>query len=148
MPEVIRAMYFIGMDMHKMSSQACVNGETGRVIINERFPSNVGAINAFLDNLGTSERKVVIEATGFYRYICDAIDARGYMVALAHPLNLKTLTVGRTKNDGNDAKMLAELLRIDAVSPPCIPPKEIRELRELTCNHSSLVVESTILNAR
>ena len=37
--------------------------ETGRVIVNERFLSDVKAIDAFLDRLGTVEAKVMMEAT-------------------------------------------------------------------------------------
>jgi len=138
-------MYYIGLDIHKKNTQACVKDENGRAIVNERFLSDVRAINAFLDRLGGAEAKVVMEATGFYEYIYDAIESRGFNVVLAHPLKLKALTAGRAKNDKNDAEMLAELLRIDAVPRSYVPPKNIRELRELTRHRSSLVTESTTL---
>ena len=138
-------MYYIGLDIHKKNTQACVKDEAGLIIVNERFLSNIEAINAFIDRLGAVEAKVVMEATGFYEYIYDVIEARGYRVVLAHPLKLKALTAGRAKNDKNDAEMLAELLRIDAVPASYVPPKEVRELRELTRHRSSLVAESTAL---
>jgi transposase len=108
-------MYYIGLDIDKMNTQACVKDETGQIIVNEWFLSNIEAINAFIDRLGTNEAKVVMEATGFYEYIYDVIEARGFNVVLAHPLKLRALTAGRAKNDRNDAEMLAELLRLDAV---------------------------------
>jgi transposase len=86
-----------------------------------------------------------MEATGFYQYIYETIEARGYDVVLAHPLKLQALTAGRAKTDKNDAEMLAELLQIDAVPASYIPSKEIRELRDLTRHHSSLIAESTTL---
>jgi len=42
-----------------------VKDENGKVVINERFLSEVAAINAFLDGLHGAEAKVVMEATGF-----------------------------------------------------------------------------------
>jgi len=102
-------MYCIGLDIHKKNTQACVKDENGKVIVNERFLSEVVAMNAFLDRLGSIEAKVVMEATGFYQYIYETIEARGYDVVLAHPLKLKALTAGRAKTDRNDAEMLAEL---------------------------------------
>jgi len=99
----------------------------------------------FLDRLGGAEVKVVMEATGFYEFIYDVIESRGVDVVLAHPLKLKALTAGRAKNDRNDAEMLAELLRIDAVPTSYVPPKDVRALRELTRHRTSLVVESTTL---
>jgi len=138
-------MYYIGLDIHKKNTQACVKDETGRVIVNERFLSDIRSIDSFFDRLGEAEVKVVMEATGFYEYIYDAIESRGLNVVLAHPLKLRALTAGRAKNDENDAEMLAELLRINAVPASYVPPKEIRELRELTRHRSSLVAEATAL---
>ena len=140
-------MYCIGLDIHKKNTQACVKDESGKVIVNERFLSDVVAIDAFLDRLGiaVAEARIVMEATGFYQYIYDEIEARGFQVVLAHPLKLKALTSGRAKTDRNDAEMLAELLRINAVPESYVPPKDIRELRELTRHRSSLVSESTTL---
>ena len=124
-----------------------VKDENGKVIVNERFLSDVVAIDAFLDRLGfaVAEAKIVMEATGFYQYIYEAIEARGYHVVLAHPLKLKALTAGRAKTDKNDAEMLAELLRLDAVPESYVPPKEVRELRDLTRHRESLVSEAVTL---
>jgi transposase len=138
-------MYCIGLDIHKKHTQACVKDENGKVIVNERFLSEAVAINAFLDRLHGAEAKVVMEATGFYQYIYEMIEARGFEVTLAHPLKLKALTAGRAKTDHNDAEMLAELLSINAIPASYVPPKEIRELRDLTRHRSSLIAESTTL---
>jgi transposase len=138
-------MYYIGLDIHKKNTQACVMDEKGKVAVNERFSSDVVSIGAFFDRLGTAEARVVMEATGFYQYIYEAIESRGYEVTLAHPLKLKALTTGRAKTDRNDAEMLAELLRIDAVPESYVPPKDIRALRDLTRHRSSLIAESTTL---
>jgi transposase len=103
------------------------------------------SINAFLDRLGGAGARVVMEATGFYQYIYETIEIRGFRVLLAHPLKLKALTAGRAKTDHNDAEMLAELLRINAVPASYVPPKDIRDLRDLTRHRSSLIAESTTL---
>jgi transposase len=39
--------------------------------------------------LGTVEVKVVMEATGFYQYIYETIESKGYDVSIAHPLKLR-----------------------------------------------------------
>jgi predicted NBD/HSP70 family sugar kinase len=59
----------MGLDIHKKNTQACVKDESGKVLVNERFPSETREINAFLDRLGAVEARVVMEATGFYQYI-------------------------------------------------------------------------------
>ena len=99
------------------------------------------AINAFLDRLRGAEAKVVMEANGFYQYNYETVKARSYDVVLAHQLKLKPLTICRVKTDMNDAKMMAELLRIDAGLVSYVQSNEIRELRDLTRHRTSLIAE-------
>lgn len=138
-------MYHMGLDIHKKNTQACVMDGNGKVIVNERSSSDIVAMNRFFDRLGTTEAREVMEATGFYQYLYEGIESRGYDVTSAHPLELKALTTGRAKTDRNDAEMLAELPRIDAVPSSYVPPKDIRALRDLTRHRSSLMVGSTTL---
>jgi len=141
-------MNYIGLDIHKKNTQACVKNEKGKVLMNVRFLSDVKEINEFLDVVEESgPASIVMEATGFCMYIYDIIEARGHDVKVAHPLKVKALTAGRAKTDKNDAEMLAELLRLNAIPESYIPPKELRELRELTRFRHSLVRNSrTIKN--
>jgi len=141
-------MNYIGLDIHKKNTQACVKNEKGKVLMNVRFLSDVKEINEFLDVVEESgPASIVMEATGFCMYIYDIIEARGHDVKVAHPLKVKALTAGRAKTDKNDAEMLAELLRLNAIPESYIPPKELRELRELTRFRQSLVRNSrTIKN--
>ena len=143
LPKGGRTMYYVGLDIHKKNTQACVKNENGKVISSARFQSDVDHIGVFLDRLGTAKAKIAMEATGFYEFIYDAIEARGYEVVLAHPLKLKALTAGRAKTDRNDAEMLAELLRINAIPCSYVPPKEVRRLRDLTRHRESLMMQST-----
>lgn len=139
-------MKYIGLDIHKKNTQACVMNEKGKVLTNVRFPSNPKEINRFLDGIEASgPASIVMEATGFCMYIYDIIEARGHDVKVAHPLKIKALTAGRAKTDKNDAEMLAELLRLNAIPESYIPPKELRELRELTRFRQSLVRNSTTI---
>jgi len=136
-------MNYIGLDIHKKSTQACVMNDKGKVLMNVRFLSDSKEINEFLDKIKPlGAASVVMEATGFCMYIYDIIEARGHDVKVAHPLKVKALTAGRAKTDKNDAEMLAELLRLNAIPESYIPPKELRELRELTRFRQSLVWNS------
>lgn len=139
-------MNYIGLDIHKKNTQACVKNENGKVLMNVRFPSDPKEINEFLDKIEPlGAASIVVEATGFCMYIYDIIEARGLDVNVAHPLKVKALTAGRAKTDKNDAEMLAELLRLNAIPESYIPPKELRELRELTRFRQSLVRNSACI---
>jgi transposase len=140
-------MYYIGMDIHKKDTQACMKNETGKVLLTGRFPSRPKDLNAFIDKVEAmgSPASFVIESTGFCIPIYDVLVGRGHEVKVAHPLKIKALTAGRAKTDKNDADMLAELLRLNAIPESYIPPVEMRELRELTRFRQSLVRNSTEL---
>jgi transposase len=136
-------MNYIGLDIHKKNTQACVKNDMGKVLMNIRFPSGSKDINEFLDKIESlGAASIVMEATGFCMYNYDIIEARGHDVKVAHPFKVKALTAGRAKTDKNDAEMLAELLRLNAIPESYIPPKELRELRELTRFRQSLVRSS------
>jgi transposase len=139
-------MNYIGLDIHKKNTQACVKNDSGKALMNVRFPSTPEGINELLDKIEPlGAASVVMEATGFCMYIYDIVEARGYDVKVAHPSKVKALTAGRAKTDKNDAEMLAELLRLDAIPESYIPPKESRELREMTRFRQSLVGRSVDL---
>jgi transposase len=55
----------------------------------------------------------------------------GYDVKVAHPLMVKAIAYAKVKNDKVDARMLADLLRLDMIPECYIPGMETRELRDL-----------------
>jgi len=76
------------------------------------------------------QAKAVIEATSNYRFIYDILE--NYMnVKLAHPYKTRAIAEARIRNDRLDAKMLAHLLRANSIAESYVPPKEVRELRDL-----------------
>ena len=138
-------MNYIGLDIHKKNTQACMKNETGKVLLTGRFPSRPKDLNAFIDKVEEAgpPASFVIESTGFCIPVYDIIAGRGHQIKVAHPLKVKALTTGRAKTDKNDAEMLTELLRLNAIPESYIPPAELRGLRELTRFRQSLVKNST-----
>ena len=50
---------------------------------------------------------------------------------MAHPLRTRAIADAKIKSDKIDAKILADLTRGNLLPTSWIPPKEIRELRDL-----------------
>ncbi len=82
--------------------------------------------------------KVVIEASGSYRWLYDLLSPDGEVV-VAHPLRLRAIWSGRAKTDKLDAKVLAELLRGDLIPESYVPPEKYQTLRDITRARSRLV---------
>ena len=59
-------MYYIGLDIHKKFTQACVLDADGRLVCNDRIRTDVHDIGHWFERMETrtNELKVVMEARG------------------------------------------------------------------------------------
>ena len=134
-------MLYIGLDVHKEFCQACVIDESGRALSNERFSSTSEELDRFLDRF--QDAKFVLESTGIWEFIYEGIEKRGFEAVLAHPLRVRAIAEARVKTDKVDAETLAQLLRADLIPKSWIPPKDIRDLRQLVRQRAYLVRQAS-----
>jgi transposase len=139
-------MNYIGMDIHKRFTLAVAKDEQGSKISEERFDNSKENFQIFLKTFMPQETKIVIESTGVWEYIFEMLDEMHYEVKLANPFKTRAIAEARIKTDSIDASTLADLLRANLVAESYIPPKEIRNLRELTRKRKSFVVQTTQRN--
>ena len=85
--------------------------------------------------------QLAMESTGVYWYPVYTLLEEGRTVILVNPQHMKAVP-GR-KTDVKDSEWLADLLRHGLLKASFIPPKPIRELRELTRYRKRLVQERT-----
>src|SRR5205807_9270551 len=76
---------------------------------------------------------------GNWMWLYEQIEERQPDVVLAHPLRTKAIASARIKTDKIDATTLAYLLRADLVPAAYIPPRAVRDTRELLRYRASLV---------
>jgi len=118
---------FVGMDVHKRETQACVMDATGKVLVNTRMPSERAQVQAFLSKYPGA--KVAIEASNTWEWAYDAALAAGTRPVLSHPLKTHLIAKAKVKTDKIDARTLADLLRGDWLVEAYAPTTELRELR-------------------
>src|ERR1041385_5241954 len=134
-----------GIDVHKKFLMVCVMiGLADQKPASEvrRFGTSVPELNRLktwlLEN-GCTE--VVMESTGSYWKPVFNIMERDFKVILANAEKVKALRGKKT--DPNDSRWLAGLLRHGLVQPSFIPPRDIRELRDLTRRRRTLLQNGT-----
>jgi len=135
----------IGIDVHKKYSYVAIVDETGEIVEEMRIENTKQSLEQFASKYKGA--KAVIEATGNYRFIYDILE-KHMDVKLAHPYKTRAIAEARIKNDSLDAKMLANLLRANLIAESYVPPKEVRELRDLTRTRKSLIEDRNRLKNR
>lgn len=125
-----------GIDVHKKSISVCVLapvGSQGVGVKEEKFRTftrDLKRLRTWLVNCRVTE--IVMESTGqYWRPVWNILEeAFGKNMVLVNPLHVKALK-GR-KTDRLDARWLATRLERDDLKGSFIPPRDIRELRDLT----------------
>jgi transposase len=130
---------FVGLDYHQNSIQICVLNETGKVLVN-RSISNSASLVAKISCQHGVPRRIAIEAC------CGAADLAEELVTdwqlpvqMAHPGYVNRIKQSPDKTDFGDARMLADLARVNYIPKVWLAPRETRELRRVVRHRSQLV---------
>ena len=131
-----------GIDVHKKFVTVCVLIGAAHM---EPEPQRrrFGTCNAELRQLrdwllAAKCQKVAMESTGpYWRPVFNVLEEAGFAVVLANPQQVKNLRGHKT--DMKDCWWLAHLLRHGMIRPSYIPPRTIRELRDLTRRRKQLI---------
>jgi transposase len=135
-----------GIDIGKAEVVVClrVPGPRGRRVSQVRtFSAVAGEMNRLADWLAEHQvSHVVMEATGqYWKPVWDVLAERGFELMLVNARHVK-MVPGR-KTDVADATWLAELLEHGLLRGSFVPPRVIRELRDLTRYRKRLVQAHT-----
>jgi transposase len=134
-----------GIDVHKASLTACLtiskaDGKASKTV--RTFSTMTADLLVLKDWLESNEcTHVAIESTGVYWKPIFNILESSQQVILANARDIKN--VPGHKTDIKDCEWIADLLRLGLIKASFIPPKPIRELRDLTRYRTKLIQEMT-----
>jgi transposase len=139
-----------GLDVHKQTIHACIRrlGDHGKVASETRvFGSMTSHILALADWLAAEGvTHVAMESTGVYwKPIWNLLEGR-FELLLCNAREIKQVP-GR-KTDVKDCQWLAQLLQYGLLKASFVPPRPLRELRDLTRQRVQLVNEHTAVANR
>jgi transposase len=140
-----------GVDVHKDSITACVllfDEEGGCQVRKKEFATHKPALAHFRTWLGLLKvTHVAMESTGVYWIpVWRALEESRLQLILANPRQVKSIP--SEKSDPRDSRWIAELLAHGLVRPSFVPPREIRELRDLTRHRVKLTQEYNRIHNR
>lgn len=123
-----------GIDVHKKSISVCVLPPVGSQGPNKEekfrtFTRDLKRLRAWLIHCRVTE--VAMESTGqYWRPVWNILEGAVGKMLLLNPLHVRGLAGHKT--DRQDARWLATRLEREDLKGSFVPPREVRELRELT----------------
>jgi len=139
-----------GIDVHKNSVTVCVlvySGSPEPDVRKREFATHKKALgNLRLWLHAQKVTHVAMESTGVYwKPVWQALEGN-FELILANPYQVKTVP-GR-KTDARDSQWIAELLAHGLIRPSFVPPRAVRNLRDLTRYRVKLVEEHNRIHNR
>jgi len=130
--------YYIGLDLHRKFTEACVLDEGGDILMRNRlYHEDEQHVADFFEQF-PKDTSVAMEATIGWPWISDLLESFGFDVHLAHPLKLRLIAEARLKTDKVDAWVLAHLLRIGFLPESYLAPSHVRDQRNLLRHRESM----------
>lgn len=136
-----------GMDVHKDIIVATIGMTDRSTMVTEYIQETFSSLNSDLYRLSdwlTAHQcsEVCMESTGKYWIpVFNILEERGFTVCLAHPKYTKAIKGKKT--DKKDSKWICDLYKHDLVRGSFIPPKEFRELRDISRYYHKLIGMNT-----
>jgi transposase len=139
--------YYIGCDAHKKYSVFTGLSEAGEIIPAKRVEHDKQKFYSFLKTLPTGS-EIAMESVGNWYWLIDEMEKAGHKPSLVHAGKAKLMMGNINKTDKLDARGLAILARNGTLPAVWIPPRELRDQRELPRMRLVLVSIRTKLKNR
>jgi transposase len=140
-------MQYIAFDAHKHYTLARVESPDGRVVREKKIPHEPGVFHRFLASCERGS-PVALETVGNWYWIADEVEVAGCVVQLVDARKAKLMLGSVNKTDRLDAKGLIRLQRAGTLPVVWIPPRDLRDMRELPRVRMVLVAQRTRLKNR
>jgi transposase len=120
--------YYVGLDVHRRSISFCVKQADGTIVREGKIAATREAIAAWARTFD-GPWCCGLEATLCSHWIYECLKQYARQVQMGNPGKLKAISAAKRKNDGLDARTLADLLRCHLFPACYVPPMEYQSLR-------------------
>lgn len=139
-------MYYAGFDVASKGSYLYVQDRRGRKKEGREIPTTRQSIREAFKKYKSSLIEVAIESGNQTRWIYDELKKLGVRVYVVNANKVKAIAQSKRKTDKIDARVLSELLRIDALPHEVMMAEgKTREMRDLMRARQTMVEINTSL---
>src|SRR6202048_2065140 len=132
---------YIGMDLHKESISIAVRNAVGKVVMECVIETKASMILQFIDGL-RGDVQVTFEEGTSAAWLYDLLKPHVTKLVVCDPRKNKSMREGN-QNDKIDARRLAELLRLDHLTPVYHGEHGLRTLKELVRTYLTVTKDLT-----
>lgn len=136
---------YVGLDTHKNFIVGCVRNEQGTIIKERKFRTLPQEIDRFLEEIPPNDSKIALESSSCWQFVFDYLQDKGYQVHLSNPTRTRLIGESKKKTDWEDARKLADLLRVNMLPMSYAAPEHVRKQRQITRHRASLTGQLTQL---
>ena len=134
---------YVGIDLHKSYSVACFLDKEGRTLGRKTFDTTREEIEKFAKKYLDKECRVTFESTTNSWEIVDILEPHVKSIFVSNAHKTRTIAESKVKTDEVDARILAELLRVNYLPEVWVPDEKTRLLRRLMSRRRRLVQQRT-----
>ena len=129
---------YVGLDVHKKFIFGCIKDDKGNILHEKKFLNEPHSTDLFLLNV-PQDSKIALESSSCWQYAFDYLVDKGYEVFLSNPIKTRLIGESKKKTDIEDARKLADLLRMNMLPLSYAAPHHVRIQRQITRHRLSLV---------
>jgi transposase len=132
--------HFVGLDVSVKETSVCVVDDTGKVILEQKVPTEPADIITLLSSLGVSYGRIGIEAGPLSQWLVNALTVAELPVICVETRHMKALLTAQqiNKTDCNDARGIAQTMRVGLFKPVHVKTLVAQEQRMLLTSRKLL----------
>lgn len=135
--------YYAGLDVSLETVNVCIVNTAGDVLLEKRIEAEPAAIGDLLKSFGPPVKRVGLEAGPTSSWLYSELRAAGYPAICLECRNVKAgLSAMRNKTDRNDARGIAQLVRLGWFRQVHIKSEEAQRVRMLLVNRQQLLTKA------
>ena len=133
-------VHFVGLDVSVKETSVCVVDDTGKVIFEQKVLTEPADIIALLTSLGVTYGRIGIEAGPLSQWLVNALTAADLPVICVETRHMKALLTAQqiNKTDRNDARGIAQMMRVGLFKPVHVKTLVAQEQRMLLTSRKLL----------
>jgi len=124
--------YFAGLDVSVKDTSVCIVDETGKIIREVKVASEPEPLLAVLSNAGYHFRRIGLEAGPLSQWLFSALGEAGLPVICVETRHMRAVLKAQiNKTDRNDARGMAQMMRVGLYRPVHVKTLRSQKLRML-----------------